>query len=301
MRDRGIYKILVLLLAVCAISSVGAGAIGVGASAEPPNEFASSVVDNVLPDARTSFEVESSGGQQLSIRLGQTDSEVVDLSYPSFWSAEVRWRAALAAAVVADNDPSITAVDVDPGVPIENADNSLIDPNVIKESPRSATLSAEKTKLGSLTMAEARSQLDSNASALLDQEVAESVSIEPITVDDGSNATAFLIVVSVPKSSDGALNSVMGNAINGMATGLVGGEGDLIDGLAVVVMNDSTPLAASFYAGRAGSSQILAADSVSLPDALSTSIKFENLTGGPATQTTLLAVPPHISVNAGGE
>jgi len=284
MLDRRLFIGAVALLAACFAAVLS----GVGASADPTTEFTSEVVNNVLPESGVAFndlEPQFGGGRVLEVSLGQTDSEVVEFQHSKFWSAEVGWRAVMAAAVSADRDPSITTVAVNAGVDVEEPDDSLTTPVTFKENAQSPTLSAEAKNLGSADDALVMKQLDANSDVLLAHEPSvEAVDISPVVLDQRSNALAYVVVVSVTDIPKDGATSFYGNVVNGMRTGLAnGGDEDILDGIAVVIEQDSVPLAASFVAARAGVGETLAADSVELPGAFIPSLEFRNVTGGPPT------------------
>lgn len=289
-----------LLIPIVFVALLGATIlVSMSASAGTSSAIGSGPVSALLPGATVRTEPGPADAEHLAISLPGGDSgTTVDPTDANFWTAEVRWRAAMATAVTAEQNPQIVGFQVDPGIEVAEADNSLAPLEVIKENPAAPTLASEQPRLGSVGLEEAKQQLQSNADMLLSADLAVSVDLTPITIDDGWNAVALVAVVNVTKLPSDEMGAFLGNVLNGMSTGLVSGEGDLIDGLAVIAEANDAPVAASFYSSRAGTTQMLAGNGVTLPGVLQPTLEFKNLTGGPPTQTTLLQAPPRIVEDA---
>ncbi len=266
---------------------------------EAAGQSASGVVASVLDGATVELtRADAASGRLLSIELRKPVG-LVDPKFANFWTAEVRWRAAMGTAVVSGtSDPSIVGFEVNLGVKVPPLQDSIGGSEQIKEGPGYPTAAAEQGSLRSLSIDLAEAQVKSSGETLVRAGLLDSFDVNAVVVDGSSNAYG-LLVRAEKAAGVAADDAFFGNALNGFGTGLTSGSGDLIDGLAVIVMDRGEPLAGSFYASAAGMSQILGRNPSTLPAVLEPDLKFDNLTGGPDPVTTVLEIPPRIAPGGG--
>jgi len=191
------------------------------------------------------------------------------------------WRARLAAASLAGQVESLMAFRVAaPGVSLDE-----VPPAARGETEGtlpSASLVEGESKLGDISEKNALGQLESNLkvlrSALPDGSLS-GVSVKSVSIDPARNRFAFEVTLTTEDSS--ALLPYFGDAFVGLETGLVGGEDATIDGLAITLREQEKPIAGSWVAARALSGTQMVAPGFKVPDEVTTTLEFPNLTGGP--------------------
>lgn len=271
------------VLGALVVVSLGTGPKQANGSAT----YESDVVSRVLPSSSTSVDGSApSEGARLEISLG--DEAVTATKADPYFTMEIQWRAALAAAVIAESNGTLTSFRVsdDQGL----LDDRFSGTQIFRETPDAPLLSEEMPSLDTVTAEAAADQLEQNVSTLESGApgTVDNARIERVTIDPAAGAEAFIVVIesSLPPER---LQEEMGNYVGGLSTGLVGGDDEAVDGLGILIVNNGAPVLGNFVAARAGLTQFQLDDSVKMPQALVPTLEFKNLTGGPGTRSTVFS------------
>jgi hypothetical protein len=257
-------------------------------SSSQADDYTSTVVSNVLPGSavRITFDGSEqwngSDVQDLSIVLPPGDTPPPDPTEAKFYFADRAWRAEMAAADIAMQNPGLASWDISSQGSVPSGAEDFYNGRV-RVDPGDENW-ADLPDLGTLSTADASSQIVSNAGVLKNSAPAgtfNSVAASRLTIDSGINSYAYTVTVNsdLPPAQ---LLPQFGNIFDGLQAGLVGDENGLIDGLAIIVRSQGEPIAGSWIAERAGVGDEIFAQGLDLPDPMVPTDSFPNLTGGPA-------------------
>lgn len=254
-----------------------------------------------IPDASSVPSTESLNAQitePASNALQLPGSGVAALAAPalrpgrgsSFATAELGWKAAVAAALAGATDPSIVGYTVMvPGATFTTAQQASLTGQI-----RGAAGLGEHSslpKIGTVPLTSLVGQLQSNVKVLesaLPSGTVLASNIVSIPLNASDDDYALEVDLKVTKLA--ALQDYEGDIVDGLGTGLVGGPTAPAEGLAIDVVDQQGLRAGWWSAVRAGTGSALADPQITLTGGAETAT-YPNLTGGPA---------PTVSVPGGG-
>lgn len=275
----------VAVAATFAMSNVDSVAQGAGNPSEVQD-----AITRVIPNA-TAAVVAANGRQPqnkiVAVTLPDTSATEGASVSSQFTAAERGWRLRLATASLTSSNSDLVGFDAmpasaDPG-PSQNYLRGTI------RNDTSQDLAAGMTRLDTVPGDLALAQLDASlrtlsASMPSNTEWSSQVSVIPV----GPGPDRFALEATISVTSLPALRDRYGDLLLGLATGLAGAPNATIEGLAVVVTDAGGERLASWRAERAHSGMMLATAGVHLPPTMTTSLNFENRTGGPAVPASAM-------------
>jgi hypothetical protein len=204
--------------------------------------------------------------------------------------AEIGWKARLAFAVVTSHDRAITKYRVTyahgstPRAALDYYHGGSLPSHFVGTEP-----STVDRKLDTLDVYEAEAQLRSSLAILRKALGIGAISgqqISVISIDPSHDQFALQVDISVRGPS--VLIGHIGDVIDGLETGLVGGPiTSLIEGFAVVVTAQGAPLIGAWAAPRSGTGSTDFAPSIRSTGDYAATRNFPDLTGGPHTLITV--------------
>lgn len=222
----------------------------------------------------------------LEIQLADPTPDGTALDNTFDW-ADTGWKAQLVAAVSAVANPSITGYSLsEPDGTVPSEASNFFQGSVRSDPTNSAIDDAD---MDTITHAQAESQLNSNIATLssaLGAGGLESSSVTVIPLGAGTNSFALAATLDVSSVAD--LDGHIGDIVDGLETGLLGGSKSLIEGLGIQVFVDNTPEIGAWEAARAGSGDLQFNKDLTVPDVLTPTQQFANLTAGPAASASAL-------------
>ncbi len=298
---------LLILAVVLGVASVIAVASGAGGSPARPTSAEQADVNarigEALPGSTVRF-ISRGSAFTLSITTpasaqtlpGANDPGFAALPSPPangdlFAAASLGWRAQLAGGVIAARNPKILRYTLTPSGPVPTLEQGpYLRANLRRaiDSP----LNAPYQRIGSVTEAQARAQLESNLQVLvsaLPPATIRSTRILTVPVDAAQHV--FGLEVDVKVSNITLLTPHLGDVIDGLATGLIGSPAAVVEGLAINVADSTGRRAGWWRAAHAGIG-------MGIPDAAFANVSippldkpFPNLTGGPGTIQSAASSP----------
>lgn len=199
--------------------------------------------------------------------------------------ANIGWVLSMVSATVAQTEPELTSYRATIAGSVPDAAGDGLQ-GVVRLSPGD-DLTAGMTQLASISQQAAIGQLQANlttlrnglASPQLAGQLGQAVvTVVPINKSGTQFALAFdLTVQNLP-----ALESQFGNILDGLATGLTGGQTATIEGLTINVHDANGARISSWQAPRAQTGELLATSGIDLPSTMVVTLPFTSVTGGPA-------------------
>jgi hypothetical protein len=245
---------------------------------EPFPQGVGGIVGEVFPGATISYGPSVTGhGRDLSVHLAPTSHPATGTPLErTFAYADNGWKLHLAVAVAATTDPTITSAR------LTNADGSIPEGanNYYQEEPINAL--GGDPKLDTLSLSRAETQLRSNLHTLSTGLGAGAITRQHITVIPiDSSRDQYALEADINLRGQSALHGHLGDALDGLDTGLIGNASSLIEGLAVVVTIRDAPVAGVWSAVRYGSGASEFAPSLHPTGDYAPTLTFPDLTGGP--------------------
>ena len=244
------------------------------------------LVGATVPAATGGIAPTDAGARGLELVLTPGRDDVRREASNPFAYGDLSWRASMLAASLASDQPEIGAYRLaapdDMKVAVPPAAVGLLEGSL----PAPAE-SAKLDRLGSISEAEARAQMESNLQTLhkLNPDIDLSSSVAIVPVDPASNRYGLTVVLRTESAA--SLIKDAGDVLVGLQTGLVGGVDATVEGLSITVEEGGRPMLAAWSAARAMAGTTMAAPGVELPDALEVSGDYPNLTGGPAVTSSV--------------
>jgi len=278
---RGMVAKLGLPAAVATGVFVLVGVSASGSEAPSKSQRAAEVVHRVFPEAVAQLAAVNSQDQgsyqansdafnvpppayRLAVRLPASETgetRQVSSEAQQMHSAELYWRASLAAGVLATNDESLVGIDLYEFDGSEISTGPVDDFHIDLRGGGAGTPGIWETvpTVGSISERDAEAQLATNIATL--RAVApwfseRGIGYELLSVDPAVNAFAFRVEIEACVSSE-TIRSSLGDVVIGLTAGLTSSPNPRIDGMAVVASCDGVPVFASFQAPRAGTGDLL--------------------------------------------
>jgi hypothetical protein len=269
-----------LLLATGLVVSRGQGE-GASAASTPGPAAISADAQAILPGAQAELVAGSTGyngeGQVLRVEVPQemARAKVGD----PFAIADAAWRARMLAADLAAEVPALTGYQLRS----QGISPAAVPPAVLGELtgtlPPPVAANALRN-VGTVPIAAARAQLDSNISVLRKHvPTITNVTVQSLELPEAGSHVA--LAVEVESSAIEDLRPFLGDIFLGLQTGLVGDGNAVIDGLAITLWEGSKPVAGSWMATRALTGAVLTSPEFKMPASLVTTLPFVSSTGGP--------------------
>lgn len=263
------------------------GGQGAAAASTPGPAAISADVQAVLPGTRGELVTSTSGyngeGQILAVEVPR-DLAAAEVGDP-YAVADAAWRIRVLAADLATEVPGVTGYQLSS----TGVSPAAISPSVVGELtgmlPPPAAVQGLR-KIGSVSFEAARAQLESNIAVLRKgaSGAIDNVTVQPLQLPDAAEHTAFEINVDSDHVAE--LKPFLGDIFVGLQTGLVGSEDAVIDGLAIVLSEESKPIAGSWIATRALTGAILSSPEFPMPETMTATLPFAASTNGPTPQGT---------------
>lgn len=291
------WRVSVGLAAVATLSVTLVVSSSGGASGPSPADQAAAAapVREVLPGADASLKTTPSGGVRLSITappgaltLPGTDDPSLTAPAPTsdaniIPAAQLAWRAQLAAGLVASRNSAALGFDVDlPDAKPDPEQRSYLHMS-LRRRPGSPT-NTGFDRLGTVPLAQARGQLSSNLeilTAALPANTVKSSRVVVIPVDAAHGL--FALETDLKVAALETLKPRLGDVVSGLATGLIGDERAVVEGLAINVVDERGQRAAWWRTTRAGIGMGVPSPVFASVPVLSVDRAFPNLTGGSPT------------------
>jgi hypothetical protein len=251
------------------------------------------IVARVLPGAgaAVTYTAKRDGSiETLEIRLPPKDHPPSgSVLEQNFVYAEIGWKARLAFAVVTSRDRAITkyrltyADGSTPRAALDYFHGGSLPVHFIGGKPGGVD-----PKLDTLDVSKAEVQLRSSLAILhkaLGTGAITGQQISVISIDPSHDQFALQVDIAVRGPS--VLAGHLGDVVDGLETGLVGGPvTSLIEGLGVVVTAQGAPLIGAWAAPRSGTGSTDFAPSIHSSGDYSVTLNFPDLTGGPHAVAT---------------
>jgi hypothetical protein len=203
----------------------------------------------------------------------QTNADVIPL-------AELGWKAHLVSGVAAARDARITEFSVDwPGI---SQDQANLLTHRLRTEPGSPLY--EFPRLGTVSVGAARKQLASNLDALgaaVPAGVIKRTRVVTVPVDPAQGLFGLEALIRVTDIA--ALRPYLGDVVDGLATGLVGDDSAVVEGLAINVIDNQGRRAGWWRTQRTGTGFGIPDPSLTGAPMPPVDVDFPNLTGGPPT------------------
>jgi hypothetical protein len=214
--------------------------------------------------------------QTVDVRLGRATPAGSPMADAFTW-ADTQWRAQLVSAAAAEVTPAITGYSVtEPDGTVPGGAGNFFQGSV-RSDPTNAAI--DDPGLDSISESAAVSQLDSNIATLGDALGAGAV-VSSSTAVIATGSFALSATVDVASADD--LAGHLGDIVDGLETGLVGGSSSLIEGLGVEVLAQGVPEVGAWEAARAGAGDLQFNPGITVGATLAPTRTFPDLTGGPA-------------------
>ena len=296
----------VVLTATGAVVATAAVADAGSSGAPPPSGDEQAAVQarahEVMPRSQGSLAVYDRGGYALTISVPAEDAVSQPASDdPAFDApppradaealplAELAWKAHLVGGVTAADDPRILQFSTTWVGQTQAQAQTLT--HVVRTEP-GAELPGRFPRIGTASVATARQQLTSNLDVLRAALPAGTVErSRVVTVPVDASRGLFALEVRLKVSSLDALTPHLGDVIDGLATGLVGDETAVVEGLAIDVVDEQGARAGWWRTERTQTG--IGIPGPTQPDGSVAPVDadFPNLTGGPATSRSVAAGP----------
>jgi hypothetical protein len=265
-----------------------------------------------LPRSRASLAVADRGGYALTLSVPAEDAAAQPASDdPAFDApppradadvlplAELGWKAHLVGGVAAADNARILSFSVTwPG---QSAAQAGALSHMVRTEP-GADLAGRFPRLGTVALPTARKQLASNLDVLDSALPPGTVKVaRVVTVPVDASRGLFALEARIKVTRLDALTPHLGDVVDGLATGLVGDDTAVVEGLAIDVVDEQGARAGWWRTERTQSGFGVPGPTQPQGQVAPVDTDFPNLTGGPATIQSVSGGPGQRGTVAGSQ